>query len=135
MQTILKDVCYENIDCILKLLDESGAENSTVVVLKKTERSFKGKCYIFTPKTNTVVGLKKTERSFKGKCCIAVVLFYDIIPRTEWKEGLIQMYWYFLSTKTTEIYCLLKVLNIFGSLYTLFEEKIMQSSWSIFDFI
>merc|ERR1712045_903758 len=40
--TILKDVCYENIDCILKLLDESGAENSTVVVLKKTERSFKG---------------------------------------------------------------------------------------------
>ena len=41
-QTILKDVCYENIDCILKLLDESGAENSTVVVLKKTERSFKG---------------------------------------------------------------------------------------------
>ena len=74
LQTILKDVCYENIDCILKLLDESGAENSTVVVLKKTERSFKGKCYIFTPKTNTVVGLKKTERSFKGKCCIAVVL-------------------------------------------------------------
>ena len=44
------------------------------------------------------------------------------------------MYWYFLSTKTTEIYCLLKVLNIFGSLYTLFEEKIMQSSCSIFDF-
>ena len=43
LQTILKDVCYENIDCILKLLDESGAENSTVVVLKKTERSFKGK--------------------------------------------------------------------------------------------
>ena len=39
-QTILKDVCYENIDCILKLLDESGAEGSTV--LKKTERSFKG---------------------------------------------------------------------------------------------
>jgi len=38
--TILKDVCYENIDCILKLLDESGAEGSTV--LKKTERSFKG---------------------------------------------------------------------------------------------
>ena len=35
-------MCYENIDCILKLLDESGAENSTVVVLKKTERSFKG---------------------------------------------------------------------------------------------
>ena len=46
LQTILKDVCYENIDCILKLLDESGAENSTVVVLKKTERSFKGKCCI-----------------------------------------------------------------------------------------
>ena len=43
LQTILKDVCYENIDCILKLLDESGAENSTVIVLKKTERSFKGK--------------------------------------------------------------------------------------------
>merc|ERR1712228_95131 len=38
--TILKDVCYENIDCILKLLDESGTEGSTV--LKKTERSFKG---------------------------------------------------------------------------------------------
>ena len=40
-QTILKDVCYENIDCILKLLDESGAEGSSV--MKKTERSFKGK--------------------------------------------------------------------------------------------
>ena len=63
LQTILKDVCYENIDCILKLLDESGAENSTVVVLKKT------------------------ERSFKGKCCIAVVLLlltrYDIILRVD----------------------------------------------------
>ena len=76
LQTILKDVCYENIDCILKLLDESGAENSTVVVLKKTERSFKGNCCIFylSAKTTIVVGLIKTERSFKGKCCIAVVL-------------------------------------------------------------
>jgi hypothetical protein len=37
----LKDICYENVDCILKLLDEN-TEKAESTLLKKTERSFRG---------------------------------------------------------------------------------------------
>lgn len=37
----LKDICRENVDCIFKLLEDNTEKNGTVV-LKKTERSFKG---------------------------------------------------------------------------------------------
>ena len=44
-QNSLKDICYENVDCILKLLDEN-TEKAESTLLKKTERSFRGNILI-----------------------------------------------------------------------------------------
>ena len=41
MQNDLKDICRENVDCIFKLLEDNTEKNGTII-LKKTERSFKG---------------------------------------------------------------------------------------------
>ena len=41
LQNALRDICYENVDCILKLLDENSDKNDSMM-LKKTERSFRG---------------------------------------------------------------------------------------------
>ena len=40
-QNALRDICYENVDCILKLLDENSDKNDSMM-FKKTERSFRG---------------------------------------------------------------------------------------------
>ena len=41
-QGSLKDICFENVECILKLL-EDNPQNLNAIILKKTKRSFKGK--------------------------------------------------------------------------------------------
>ena len=41
LQNSLKDTCFENVECILKLL-EDNPQNLNAVILKKTKRSFKG---------------------------------------------------------------------------------------------
>ena len=82
-QNSLKDICYENVDCILKLLDEN-TEKAESTLLKKTERSFRGNILI-----------KKTFKSTKifSQRVILILCNYNVFIRNigllrQWQDML-----------------------------------------------
>ena len=76
----MKDICYENVDCILKLLDEN-TEKAESTLLKKTERSFRGNILI----RNT---FKSTKFFIISILCNYNVLILNIGLLRQWQDML-----------------------------------------------